>query len=160
MLKILKHSRDLTHELEHDLVRYRKDHLDRGGKRNQKGDHNIDIARRRAQVLDLAFDRYFVHALDLETDRDIAHKLIVNPSRSFSSKFRETLDRNLERNLAQNLILKSANILGHALDLSLDPALNRNLALDLSIDIFTLEERIQGRSPAFEGIRLVKERIR
>jgi hypothetical protein len=33
-------------------------------------------------------------------------------------------------------------------------------ALDLYIDILTLRERIAGRSPAFEGIRLVKERIR
>jgi hypothetical protein len=32
--------------------------------------------------------------------------------------------------------------------------------LDLYFDIFTLHERIAGRSPAFEGIRLVKERIK
>jgi hypothetical protein len=35
-----------------------------------------------------------------------------------------------------------------------------DLALDIYIDIITLQERIAGRSPAFEGIRLVKERIR
>ena len=28
------------------------------------------------------------------------------------------------------------------------------------VDLLTLQERIAGRSPAFEGIRLVKERIR
>ncbi|HLO18781.1 MAG TPA: hypothetical protein VK206_28375 [Anaerolineales bacterium] len=33
-------------------------------------------------------------------------------------------------------------------------------ALDVFIDLFTLQERIAGRSPAFEGIRLVKELIR
>lgn len=32
--------------------------------------------------------------------------------------------------------------------------------LDAFIDLFTLQERIAGRSPAFEGIRLVKERTR
>jgi hypothetical protein len=32
--------------------------------------------------------------------------------------------------------------------------------LDSYIDLVTLQERIAGRSPAFEGIRLVKERIR
>ncbi len=32
--------------------------------------------------------------------------------------------------------------------------------VDMYIDIYTLQERIAGRSPAFEGIRLVKERIR
>lgn len=32
--------------------------------------------------------------------------------------------------------------------------------LIIYIDLFTLQERIAGRSPAFEGIRLVKERIR
>jgi hypothetical protein len=30
----------------------------------------------------------------------------------------------------------------------------------VTIDLFTLQERIAGRSPAFEGIRLVKERIK
>jgi hypothetical protein len=32
--------------------------------------------------------------------------------------------------------------------------------IELAIDILTLQERIAGRSPAFEGIRLIKERIR
>ncbi len=44
--------------------------------------------------------------------------------------------------------------LSHALDEV------REFILDVFIDIYTLEERIVGRSPAFEGIRLVKERIR
>ena len=39
-------------------------------------------------------------------------------------------------------------------------ALYRERALNAYIDILTLKERIAGRSPAFEGIRLVKERVR
>lgn len=35
-----------------------------------------------------------------------------------------------------------------------------NRAFDFYVDLLTLQERIAGRSPAFEGIRLVKERIR
>ena len=46
----------------------------------------------------------------------------------------------------------------HWLIVGLDREINR--ALEIYIDIFTLQERIAGRSPAFEGIRLVKERIR
>jgi len=34
-----------------------------------------------------------------------------------------------------------------------------SLILDLMVDLIILEERIAGRSPAFEGIRLVKERM-
>jgi len=36
----------------------------------------------------------------------------------------------------------------------------REQLLDLFIDIYTLQERIAGRSPVFEGIRIVKERVR
>lgn len=39
-------------------------------------------------------------------------------------------------------------------------ALNRDLALEIYLDLFTIQERIAGRSPAFEGIRLVKERAK
>ena len=39
-------------------------------------------------------------------------------------------------------------------------AIVRDFLIYFCIDIFTLSERIAGRSPAFEGIRLVKERIR
>ena len=45
-----------------------------------------------------------------------------------------------------------------------DTSFNFDDAMDLFhrvfIDLFTLQERIAGRSPAFEGIRLVKERTR
>lgn len=34
---------------------------------------------------------------------------------------------------------------------------NLNLALELHLDLFTLQERVIGRAPAFEGIRLVRE---
>jgi hypothetical protein len=48
------------------------------------------------------------------------------------------------------------------LDLDLGLDLNRNApsSFNVYIDIFTLRERIARRSPAFEGIRLVKERMR
>ena len=45
-------------------------------------------------------------------------------------------------------------------DLKFDATLAQDLKLDLDyyLDLYTLQERIAGRSPAFEGIRLVKER--
>lgn len=47
---------------------------------------------------------------------------------------------------------------GKLLDLILDRTVERNFAFNLLVDILTLQERIAGRSPAFEGIRLVKYR--
>lgn len=37
---------------------------------------------------------------------------------------------------------------------------NRNLVFEMYVDLYTLQERIVGHSPAFEGIRLVRERIK
>ena len=50
----------------------------------------------------------------------------------------------------------------NALNFAREPARNSiiTMGIDVYIDLFTLQERIAGRSPAFEGIRLVKERIR
>jgi len=46
----------------------------------------------------------------------------------------------------------------HSLSLAVDKDLD--FMSELVISMFTIEERIAGRSPAFEGIRLVKERTR
>jgi hypothetical protein len=78
----------------------------------------------------------------------------------------DEFDRNLDRNLelvrevvlSRYLHFTRADEIevkwGHDLKMCLD------LALEIYTYIFTLRERIAGRSPAFEGIRLVKERIR
>ncbi len=47
-----------------------------------------------------------------------------------------------------------------ASDLALRHTLEFDGDVDVYLDLLTLQARIAGRSPAFEGIRLVKERIR
>jgi hypothetical protein len=65
------------------------------------------------------------------------------------------LDRTLDLSRARALELD--HMLAYARTLTN----SRAFALyDLCIDVFTLRERIAERSPAFEGIRLVKERMR
>ena len=65
---------------------------------------------------------------------------------------------NLDRNLNLLRDFNNARKLAHELNSELDNA--NELILPIDIEITTLQERIAGRSPAFEGIRLVKERIR
>lgn len=47
-----------------------------------------------------------------------------------------------------------------SLDLIVAIELMVTQSLVLAVHLFTLQERIAGRSPAFEGIRIVKERVK
>ena len=102
----------------------------------------------RALALDLDHVRIFDTALNFET--------ATNLSRAFGI----ALDRGLDRSQAIHNDLPEA--IRSSLNSVLDNDIYRyiDIALDLYIDTFTLQERIAGRSPAFEGIRLVKERIK
>ncbi len=78
-----------------------------------------------------------------------------------------SLDRELDLGrfgsiLPRNLEIDRNDAIAAALDKARDLVLERAFTLDLKLyaDLFTLQERIAGRSPAFEGIRLVKERIK
>jgi hypothetical protein len=75
-------------------------------------------------------------ALDLDHYIDLAHVLDLG----------YTVDRNLDH--------------AQASQLARDRYLHDEFTLDIRVDFFTLQERIVGHSPAFEGIRLVKELIK
>lgn len=126
-------------------------------------DINIAIARDRdlalVQAITLAstrnLDRMLARTLALARARDLARDLDLDIGRDHDL----TRARALARYLAQ---ASSSN-----LDINLDIVvsakaypLNRafELVLGLYIDVVTLQERIAGHSPAFEGIRIVKER--
>jgi hypothetical protein len=104
--------------------------------------------------LTLALDRDLDRAIDL--DHTIGHDLNID----------RALDRTITRDLARARILALALVrdrsLGHEIGLGQAQAHTHthalNRALDIYIDILTLQERVAGRSPAFEGIRIVKER--
>jgi hypothetical protein len=149
-----------------NLARARAHELARAPNRgfNRSIDSAIGRAFDRAFDLDIAIDRSFAIARDTDfdpnrifskdSDLDIAHNLDLDSAFAF--------DRNIDRALIRATIRasKRANNSDQDSDLPREPNSARKLDLDLDlfIDLFTLQERIAGRSPAFEGIRLVKER--
>jgi hypothetical protein len=94
--------------------------------------------------------------------RDLAHNLArtqyspLTPGNHLylSELYSHPLDLDLDRDLVSTLV----HDLRYVFDIATKQLLERSLTIYL--DIYTLRERIAGRSPAFEGIRLVKERIR
>jgi hypothetical protein len=79
-------------------------------------------------------------ARDLDYTRQLAEKRGIG------------IDGDLDLSEIIGLILKQIRGIGILSD--------RDDDLDVFVDLYTLQERVAGRSPAFEGIRLVKERIR
>jgi len=89
---------------------------------------------------------HFARYMDIDGARDL--------ERSFNLAV--VLDRNLKPNRSFDLVINRSLGLARFLNAYQD----RQIAINLYIDLYTLRERIAGRSPAFEGIRLVKERMR
>jgi hypothetical protein len=98
----------------------------------------IDLARSRAQDI----RRYIFRTLYIKMDIPKALRRTFEIAR--------ILNNILTSNNHQNRTIEFTDRLGQAID---------NIC-KVTIDLFTLQERIAGRSPAFEGIRLVKERIK
>jgi hypothetical protein len=112
---------------------------------------------------DEASDGTNTYALDMDSTVEYHNNMVRE----------RLLTRNPARNLELNAALFTIRDYIDNLDFGiiLDQDLERNVdinpgreardrALATYIDLFTLQERIAERSPAFEGIRLVKERIR
>ena len=110
--------------------------------RNVIGNRNFVLAFAYARITDQGFDQ----PIDFDLDQD----LVVAHFRDGEHRVRDAHLRfpNTHIDLSRNL--------DHANETNLDLA--RELDINLFIDLFTLQERIAGRSPAFEGIRLVKYR--
>jgi len=122
--------------------------------------------------LELVRELEFACTLDLKQYFDPDFEFAINHALNRASELTRTLDRSLNTDLYRALKfdctlelvldLKFANSTDLYITLDLMNALNHTyeIALVNYYDLFTLHERIAGRSPAFEGIRLVKERIR
>jgi hypothetical protein len=136
-------------------------------RRGVRGDRALALARTLARNLKhnldgpLNLDRTLGLARDLDIDRNLdvdVKSALQGPIHA--SELTRTLDRALDRALAvtrnQDLALDLAPQL--ALDLARERARDFGPASAIFIDLITLLERIAGRSPAFEGIRLVKQR--
>jgi hypothetical protein len=100
--------------------------------------------------------RVFDHALDMDFCLVLARTLAHDYDHAFSLLLDRAINRNLH--IDHDPALASARDFVRALSLARDQ--DSEDALYIYIDIFTLGERLAGRSPAFEGIRLVKERIK
>ncbi len=87
---------------------------------------------------------------------DVTHANTFNNALDFNRNRNFNLDRAIDPSRSHILDLARIATIDHTLNQTIET----DLALDLYVDIVTLRERIAGRSPAFEGIRLVKERIR
>jgi hypothetical protein len=99
------------------------------------------IDRDLAWVRAIAIDYEHANAIDLDLDRD--------HDRDHAGALNDALVP------ARNRALAVAGNRHRNPDRNIDP----NRAFDIYIDIFLLRERIGGHFPAFEGIRLVKERL-
>ena len=134
----------------------------------------VDHTLARGIVLDSnsAFDhalnrvRAFDHDLTIPINRahnltnDIDHYLARNRGIGHFSDLGSILDisRDLVRDLPYFLTRKLINPSNLSRTFALDIAYIIPSIRDLYLDLYTLQERIAGRSPAFEGLRLVKER--
>jgi hypothetical protein len=137
-------------------------------------DHDIDrdIDRDIKRVIELARDIDRNIELGRALDFDIALASSRNINRYLSINIASAIDRVIVRNIdrtggippgietnrylgidrAQKIVRRAASNIAHARD--------RDTLIYLYTDIFTLLERISGTSPAFEGIRLVRERVK
>jgi hypothetical protein len=135
-----------------DLKTYLARLLSENSARELGFDHSIDSA--------IAYER--------EIARNIAHaleyKFIINSNRDLTPGIDRDFSNDLDHclDLARIFTQASDGVLVRDNDISIDISIVHYLdrVLDMYFDIFTLRERIAGRSPAFEGIRLVKERIK
>jgi hypothetical protein len=103
-------------------------------------------------------------------DRAVDNALALDLDRTFRIKYDPPLDRTISRINSRDLSRLQGR--SQAINRGLDRAIEyvrklghkqnteREQTLDLFIDLYTLRNRVTGLSPAFEGIRLVKERIR
>jgi len=122
-----------------------------------------DMAFAHSLALDLVRDlaRALSRALDLDLERDIhrARNRALDLDRNRLLARDLALDLDIDRDLARDIDRAFGLDLALARDLTRDLERDLDLVLSIWIDLITLQERIAGRSPAFEGVRLVKERV-
>ena len=143
-----KFARDLSLERARDLA------TDLGLDLNRTLALDLDRVLSQARGLALALDRAIVRARLLASALAPALTRALDRSRALSPARARALNRvrDLARGRALALALARLPDRGRPADRDLQ------LAFDLYVDILTLQERIAGRSAAFEGIRLVKAR--
>jgi hypothetical protein len=135
-------------------------------------DNDFDQAIERLGNYPLDIDVYMDEpiAVFLEGRRNIKEYIALNGflSKDVDGRYAEFIRQRYAQKMDLSDALRSAEndvrfrASARALNRDHSDTYNKDLerALDIFIDLYTLQERIAGRSPAFEGIRLVKERVR
>lgn len=158
-------ARDLARELEGDFDLAAVSARSLGGVLGPDRDRDSYLERARALVNDLAHAR----GRDLHRDRDLhrarasaldlARASDCNPDdlRDFDRARHEDIARDLDLPRDHDLVRELASY--RASGLNRDRIRARDHALEIYNAIIILEERIKGNLPAWEGIRIVRERI-
>jgi hypothetical protein len=130
--------------------------------------HNLSMARSRASALDMGHDIEIARSLDMDVGNSRELVQGRNNTSTLDRDFNLALGLALARDIALDRIRDRTLVRGHtrelahalAINLSRSHELGLDLVLDIYLDLLTLQERIAGRSQPFEGIRIVKERIK
>jgi len=101
-----------------------------------------------------------IHAMATDISRYIVYSNRRTSDISIDLHLDRALNRGLKCDRVRAVVRARARALSRAVQFAIDHNKASDNIFDIVIDLFTLRERIAGRSPAFEGIRLVKERIR
>lgn len=119
---------------------------------------NLRLEQRIAKYLGTAFELDITQIAELAKARDPERDRVESIDRSIETILARDLDKRNTGGYASYIFsLVGDRILDYAY-VGFENDLEKSTSL--LIDSYTLKERIAGRSPAFEGIRLVKERIK
>jgi hypothetical protein len=117
-----------------------------------------------AYDLDRPIPHGFIESLNHALDRAVHRTLNLNRTsdEAFSNYVTRIIEHTLAPILLRDLTLDRNHVIASVLSSTLNMAftIEHVFVFDLYVDLLTLQQRIAGRSPAFEGIRLVKERIK
>jgi hypothetical protein len=166
--------RNLDRDLDRDLELDRKLELDLDRKLALTSAFGRDRPRTRARARTSALNRALKRALNRAFDRARAlgrtraralgraraHALERARNPKGVNAFDYSASRFADRFLDRVSALDFTHLYATAWDLAREAGRRPDRDLDLYVEIFTLQERIAGRSPAFEGIRLIKERVK
>jgi len=126
---------------------------------------NIDLQSMRNSIMSSVLDELDLNSGFAQTFiRNVDFTFAPSDGIDLSRYLFHTVDSDIDFSLALNRFFITERI--RAIDRAVELILKRfhvrapDFTLKLYLDLYTLQERIAERSPAFEGIRLVKERIK
>jgi hypothetical protein len=144
------------------LVPHNPRAIDRAEIKNHVKNHNFEGPLYLTADVDFALE--YIYTREIGPDIEIVYRDIMDIlKQSHNRDIDDAIDRSTQRSLDFRLTLdyfSNRGFMDAFWGLEIRKGRDKKEILDLCIDILTLKDRSTGRSPAFEGIRLVKERVR